>query len=74
MLLFVHVAPQLGGSELSFTYSRPVTKGRKNGRSEEVHSPLNLAPEVLTLVSLRFTMTQHFLVSLCSLAQTNNIE
>lgn len=70
----MHVAPQLGGSQLAITYPRPGRKGRKSGRSKEVPSPLNLAPEVLTAVSLRLTMTQHFLISLCSPAQANNIE
>lgn len=73
MLFVIHVAPQLGGIQLSVTYPTPVRKGRKSDRSKEVRSPLNLAPEVLTAVSLGLRMTQHFLVSLCSPAQANNI-
>lgn len=59
---------------ISFPFPRPVRKGRKSGRSKEVCSPLNLAPEVLTTVSLMLEMTQHFLVSLRSLAAANNIK
>lgn len=44
----IHAVPQLFGSQLPVTCPRPLGKGRKRGRSKEVHSPLNLAPEVLT--------------------------
>lgn len=74
MLFVIHVAPQLGGIRLSVTYPSPVRKGRKSDRSKEVCSPLNLAPEVLTAVSLGLTMTQHFLVSFCNPSWANNIE